>query len=354
MAANTSSETQQNQIIVAEDDNDLYDEIDSASIESSTASLTSSVLNYQYEVSICLQLQGPKQLNQPNQNGRRYHAYREGEYLIPNDEREQDRLDLHHHIFGMIISGELYRAPIPSGVSRILDLGTGTGSWAIDVADKLPHAVVTGTDLSPIQPSWLPPNCKFEIDDFESTWNTSQPFDFIHARNIEGSVKDYPRLFGQVMANLIPGGWFEVADSTVGVFGDDETIEKATNILEWRDRLLEASKKFGKPMGMSKNYKQWCIDAGFKNVTEEIYKVPFSPWAKDRKLKELGRYQQAMMFEALEAYSLALFTRVLGWSVPRIQLLLVGVRRELMDRSLHIYSQYYIIYGQKPEVPETS
>lgn len=53
------------------------------------------------------------------------------------------------------------------------------------------------------------------------------------------------------------------------------------------------------------------------------------------------------MLEALEAYSLALFTRVLGWSVARIQLLLVHVRKELLDRSLHVYSRYYVVYGQK-------
>lgn len=43
---------------------------------SSTTSVTSSILNYTYE------------------NGRRYHAFREGEYILPNDETEQDRLDL--------------------------------------------------------------------------------------------------------------------------------------------------------------------------------------------------------------------------------------------------------------------
>lgn len=35
----------------------------------------------------------------------------------------------------MLTGGELYRAPIPAGVFRILDLGTGTGSWAIDIAE---------------------------------------------------------------------------------------------------------------------------------------------------------------------------------------------------------------------------
>jgi hypothetical protein len=77
--------------------------------------------------------------------------------------------------------------------------------------------------------------------------------------------------------------------------------------------------------------------------------VPYSPWAKDPKMKELGRFQQTMMLEALDAYSFALFTRILGWTTAQIQLLLVGVRKELMDRNFHGYSRLYFVYGQKPE-----
>ncbi|THD00149.1 hypothetical protein EYZ11_000340 [Aspergillus tanneri] len=175
-----------------------------------------------------------------------------------------------------------------------------------DLTCSFPEAIVIGTDLSPIQPSWVPPNCIFEIDDFELDWNFSQPFDFIHARAIEGSVKDFPRLFSQAYEFLRPGGWFEVVDFTAGVFSDDESSQKSTSLLEWRDRLTEASEMFGKPLGVSPNYREWMIQAGFKNVREKIFKVPFSPWAKNPKLKELGRYQQENMLEALDAYSLAL------------------------------------------------
>lgn len=35
----------------------------------------------------------------------------------------------------MVLGGELYRAPIPPNTDQILDLGTGTGAWAIDVAE---------------------------------------------------------------------------------------------------------------------------------------------------------------------------------------------------------------------------
>ena len=34
------------------------------------------------------------------------------------------------------------------------------GLWAIDFADEFPEAEVTGTDISPIQPTWIPPNLK--------------------------------------------------------------------------------------------------------------------------------------------------------------------------------------------------
>jgi methylase of polypeptide subunit release factors len=43
---------------------------------------------------------------------------------------------------------------------KALDIGTGTGVWALDFADKYPNCDVTGTDISPIQPSLVPPNLR--------------------------------------------------------------------------------------------------------------------------------------------------------------------------------------------------
>ena len=52
---------------------------------------------------------------------------------MPNDEGEQDRLDLYHHMFLMVQGGKLYTAPL-NKPHRVLDVGTGTGNWAIDFA----------------------------------------------------------------------------------------------------------------------------------------------------------------------------------------------------------------------------
>jgi hypothetical protein len=49
-----------------------------------------------------------------------------------------------------------------------------------DFADKYPSAQVAGTDLSAIQPQWVPPNCKFELDDAQLEWKyPPNHFDFV-------------------------------------------------------------------------------------------------------------------------------------------------------------------------------
>ncbi len=72
---------------------------------------------------------------------------------MPNDEDEQDRLDLSHRMFTITIGDKLYHAPI-SKPAHILDVGTGTGIWAIEMGDDFPDAEIIGTDLSPTQPTW--------------------------------------------------------------------------------------------------------------------------------------------------------------------------------------------------------
>jgi 2-polyprenyl-3-methyl-5-hydroxy-6-metoxy-1,4-benzoquinol methylase len=99
-------------------------------LSSYSTSLASSVEHYQFE------------------HGRRYHAFREGNYVLPNDEQEKERLDIYHHLSKLILNGRLHLSPIDDKKGlRILDIGTGTGIWAIEMGDQYESATVLGNDL---------------------------------------------------------------------------------------------------------------------------------------------------------------------------------------------------------------
>lgn len=45
------------------------------------------------------------------------------------------RLDIVHHIGLLLLSNKLHLAPIGDHPHQILDIGTGTGIWAIDAGE---------------------------------------------------------------------------------------------------------------------------------------------------------------------------------------------------------------------------
>ena len=80
-----------------------------------------------------------------------------------------------------------------------------------------------------------------------------------------------------------------------------------------------------------------------------LSKVPIGVWPKDPKLKEVGSYFRAHMLEAVEPLSLGYFTRVLGYSLEQVQIIMEGVRREMNHPKLHLYIAFHFAYGRKPQ-----
>ena len=256
-----------------------------------------------------------------------------------------------HHIFGLILDGALSRAPLShhNPPQRALDLGCGTGIWCMAFADEFPESLVVGIDLSPIQPDWVPPNCRFYVDDIESEWAYSQAehFDYIHGRALCGSIADWPKLFAQSLANLKPGGYLEMQEFHTCFYSFDDGLDNAPYLKDWDLQTAEASRRFGKDLRKAHVLKQYMEDAGFVDVQEAIYKVPIGPWAKGKKFKELGNYSLVQLLNSVEPFSLALFSRVLGYTIDEIKIICARVKNDLVNPKLHSYMNYHFIWGRK-------
>lgn len=151
----------------------------------------------------------------------------------------------------------------------------------MDFADAHPETEVIGTDLSPIQPNWVPPNCKFYVDDIESDWifGPDEAFDFIHGRSMCGSIADFNALYRNCYANLKPGGWIEVQEYEAWIWQIDDPENKGIkNIQEWLGYIDEASTRIGKRINTATQQKQKLIDAGFVNVKGDVYNVCHSAY----------------------------------------------------------------------------
>ncbi|KAK5948137.1 hypothetical protein OHC33_010790 [Knufia fluminis] len=270
------------------------------------------------------------------ENGRRYHSFGTAEYGFPNDEPETDRLDMQHAMMTSLMSNRLFWAPINPNPLRVLDLGTGTGIWAIDFAE--------------IQPSWVPPNCRFEIDDVERDWTyATDSFDFIHARNLICSVRDWPKLIAQTYEHVKPGGYVEWQMKHPFIVSDDGTLPENSALQQWSASFGEAADAFGTSLSTTPRLKEMMLQAGFVDVEEYVVKLPIGPWPKNKQLKRVGAFELVNMVDGVEGLTMRLFSKALGMPVEEIQMLLMNVRKEAKNSRIHSYYPFYIVFGRKPE-----
>ncbi|KAF4973672.1 hypothetical protein FZEAL_9264 [Fusarium zealandicum] len=323
---------------------------------SSTASLSSTILQYR-EI-----------------NGRRYHSERgNAQYWVSNDEQSNEALDINHHVLSLMYGGKLFKAPLDQNMQTVVDIGTGTGIWAIDFADEFPNTKVIGTDISPIQPTWVPSNLEFQIDDCTQEWTFPEnSLDYVHMRFLVGSIQDWPALYKQAYRCLKPGGYIESYEGSPSFGSDDGSVHEKSAMGQWGRIFLEGGRKLGRPFSILEDdiQKRGMKEAGFSNLEEaeikvmflaqplqlitvlkaradSIQQVPIGAWPKDPTLKQAGRFLQAAILQDVEG-TLTFIANLLGWSEVEIRVFAAHYRREIKSKNIHGYSRQRVVWAQKP------
>ncbi|KAG6361840.1 hypothetical protein INS49_010069 [Diaporthe citri] len=292
------------------------------------------------------------------ENGRRYHAPASGRvvYPLPNDESEQERDDMKHKLALWMMHEKLLYAPVEEALKRggmVFDLGTGTGEWAMEMAQRYGKSQIFGCDISPIQPAYVWDNVFFSADDFEEDW-TDYPenaFDYIHMRYTAFSIKDPAALLQRVMKHLKPGGYIEFQELTYWPRSDDNTLTETTPYA-FRDFCYYVQlgvANLGLDLHMINRLPQGLRDAGFDDVTEARHKLPIGRWARDRRQRQKGIwFLRMILMEGLSAIAKRPLTQGLGWKAEQVEMFLVDVRKSLNDTSVHAYFPFSVVYGRKP------
>ncbi|CCE35190.1 uncharacterized protein CPUR_02121 [Claviceps purpurea 20.1] len=301
---------------------------------SSTTSITSSILEY-------------RQIR-----GRTYHSDKFAiNYFLPNDDQQLESEDLSHHYLMILFDDQLFLAPLEKNrLHRVLDVGTGSGIWAIEFADQFPNTSVLGTDISPCQPQWVPPNVRFEIDDatLEWTWNADH-FDFIHMRYIVGGIQDWTALLKEAYRCCAPGGWVESVEYDIEFRSDDGSIELEPGLASFGELFREAGKVLNRPFFVQDIQQQSFDEAGFIDKTMRRYKIPIGPWAKDRKLADVGRIAGVALENDLEGITQMLWHNVLQRPENEYNVWLATIHKALRNPKVHSYMIAHVVYGRKPE-----
>ncbi|KAJ9607371.1 hypothetical protein H2200_008444 [Cladophialophora chaetospira] len=316
-------------------------------IEADDSSDAASIITL--EGSCFTELTGVHRLGAEFEHGRRYHGHHAGLYFQPDDERAQERMDLGHHMYVHLMDRKLYFAPIGNEDQRVLDVGTGTGLWAIDFADEHPHSWVEGVDLSAVQPQWVPPNVHFYIDDASTLDLYGDDMDFIHARGLNGCFDKWDEFYESVLKTLEPGGWFEQVEHSIEISSQERSPPPVDDpIPKLQDILSDASKITGRRFDVHADLHESLERAGFTEVCSHVIHCPIGPWARDKNLKDCGCYALEYWSEFLEDMFLALMTRFLEWDAQEARAFLATVRKQFLVPKRYLYFNIVVAYGRRP------
>ncbi|KAJ7893540.1 S-adenosyl-L-methionine-dependent methyltransferase [Mycena leptocephala] len=135
-----------------------------------------------------------------------------------DSDEEMRRLDAMHAAVTRYFDGELSPAPIAEmRPRRILDLGCGSGAWAIQAAMQFSDAQVFAVDISPIPDRPIPGNMCFELADLTKDLEfDKEMFDIVHSRLVMSHISNGENTVKRAAQLVRPGGLLLMEDLDIG------------------------------------------------------------------------------------------------------------------------------------------
>ncbi|KAH8812599.1 sam dependent methyltransferase [Xylogone sp. PMI_703] len=264
-------------------------------------------------------------------------------------------LVLQHEVFIKSLDGRLFSAPIAKPLGRVLDIGTGSGIWAAEVAAEHPAAEVIGIDSYPQPQIAAPSNCRFIVMDAEKEkdWEKigdGATFDLMHTRLVPFHIKEVPGVLRRCYEHLRPGGYIEMHEVWPPLRTDEPpgAPEHASKLISWTKLRVEGAAKIGIDQNLAGLLPGLLSKAGFVDVQVQELKFPVGPWMEDEKMKDVGRtWLKLLQIVHGKTVTPGDLLTHLGMEIPEITKIVEEANKELGVGK--IYTKAMFIWARKPE-----
>jgi SAM-dependent methyltransferase len=286
--------------------------------------------------------------------GRRYLA--DVPYLLPRDEQEESRLDFQHYMLQQALQAGAAShagrtippayagkalAPIGRPIS-VVDVGCGTGRWALEMAQAYPEASIIGFDRLPptydharrtvplTSCAWVEGNLLAGLPFVDGQ------FSYVHMRllGLGIPINQWLTVARELVRVASPGGYVEVLDTTWTPTGAGYETE---TLFRW---ALEAALHHGINLQATARVGELLRDAGLINLVTQTFALPLG-----RPAGRVGALVAANALAALRAVAPLITTYGIA-SAEAFALTVSAARAELAAQAGQL--AYQVVYGQRP------
>ena len=113
-----------------------------------------------------------------------------------------------------------------------------------------------------------------------------------------------------------------------------ERTDRTCSIFQrWAQLFYDAGDKLGHTFRFSGDVlDNWAAEAGFTDVVHRKINIPYGPWPKDEKFKELGAYTGHYLDLSLDGFAIYPIGELLGWSKEEVHVLVAQMRTAVLNR----------------------
>jgi SAM-dependent methyltransferase len=260
--------------------------------------------------------------------------------MFPADNQEINRLDFQHYLLRHAFRGN-YAAPIKDPAT-ILDVGTGTGRWAREMAMQFPRANVIGFDIA--TPGEVDQRMDIRPENYVFVQGNvldglpfpDASFDFVHMRLMVLALPAdrWPFVVRELVRVTRPGGWVESVE-----YGGEKNGGPAI------EQLMRWGTQAGALRGIDTSYStrvgELLRAAGLAHVRTHELDIPLGAYGG-----RIGMMNGVDLLTAMKALS-SLYLEHGITTAQEFERTIQAAQAEIDSPQYRTVSPFYIAFGQR-------